>query len=110
MLLYLMIPLVVLFTRINAECPDINDMPVLNENGDQFYCAFNWYEDEDPWDNDIPLEACNGNYEDFMDGFDFTTNSDGVFRPFGGIIVKAGCTLYGYYYADYEGDHYDYEG
>jgi len=83
---------------------------VLNDAGDQFYCAFSWRDDY-PWNNDIPLEACNERSlnDTFMDGFD-SNLGDGQFRAFGGTIVKAGCTIYGYELSHFEGNHHDYNG
>ena len=86
-----------LVAGISAECPNINDLPVLNDEGDQFYCAFNWH-DEKPWEFDIPLEGCNTGEpypETYMDGYDYSTGDD-RFHAIGSLIVKAGCTLYGY--------------
>merc|ERR1719270_1270570 len=44
-----------------------------------------------------------------MDGYDHV-NEDGYFSYFGGTIVKAGCTLYGYEGPNFEGNHNDYNG
>ncbi len=88
-----------LVAGISAECPNINDLPVLNDAGDKFYCAVTWG-DTNPWDQSIPLEGCN-HYNDYyphslMDGDDKTTTGGGTFYSLGSLIVKAGCTLYGY--------------
>ena len=80
--------------ELHAECPNINDLPVLNPAGNSFYCAFDWA-DTYPWKNDIPLEGCNGDKYELMDGTNWDTKSN-KFYAIGGLIVKAGCTLYGY--------------
>jgi len=109
MLLDLIIPLAVFISGINAECPNIDELPVLNDAGDQFYCAFRW-SDDCPWDNDIPLEACNGDHSTYMDGYDWENGGVSGFISFGGTIVKAGCTLYAYSGTHFDGDHHDYNG
>jgi len=110
MLLQLITLFAILFSPLNAECPNIDSLPVLNDAGDEFYCAFNWGDDY-PWDHDIPLEACNdGSHKDtWMDGYDHDLDPD-YFHPFGGLIVKAGCTLYGYSDHGYTGDRIEYNG
>jgi len=96
---------------LKAECPNIDDMPVLNDAGDHFYCAFNWWYDNYPWDHDIPLEACEDvdEHRTWMDDHDFD-NEPGYFTPFGGLIVKAGCTIYAYSDYGYGGDRIEYHG
>ena len=74
-----------------SECPNINDLPVLNEAGDEFYCAWFWQGHGNP----EPIDACNGGSGPVMDNADWDT-SPGVYMPMESIIVKAGCTLYGY--------------
>jgi len=109
MLLQLITLFAILISPLNAECPNIDDMPVLNEAGDKFYCAFNWG-DLYPWDHDIPLEACtDDSWETYMDGIDVDM-APAYFKPFGGLIVKAGCTLYGYSDHGYTGDRIEYNG
>ena len=84
---------------IPSECPDNRDLPVLNEKGDQFYCAFSWN-----GHGDIELmKACDGNRSTWMDGQDYSVTGedynadlDTEMLPVGSIMVKAGCTLYGY--------------
>ena len=80
---------------LGAECPKINNLPVLNTAGNNFYCAFDWI-DAYPWTHEIPLEACNDKRYNLMDGTDWDTGNVHLFKPIGGLIVKAGCTLYGY--------------
>ena len=84
-----------LIPLLGAECPKINDLPVLNSAGNNFYCAFDWI-DSYPWTHEIPLEACNDKRYNLMDGTDWDTGHVHWFKPIGGLIVKAGCTLYGY--------------
>jgi len=98
-------------TGLDAECPNINDMPVLNDAGDHFYCAFRW-QDNYPWDHDIPLEACldEDTYLIEDDAKDYDTGSSNHWSIFGGTIVKAGCTLYGYENSGYSGNRIDYNG
>jgi len=82
----------------------------LNSAGDEFYCAFNWYEDDYPWDHDIPLEGCTSDgYLTYMDGDDYNS-PDGYHVNVGALIVKAGCTFYGYSDYHYNGDRVEYKG
>jgi len=110
MMLLVIVSFAFLFSGLNAECPNINELPVLNDAGDRFYCAFNW-QDEYPWDHDIPLEACvrEEYYKTYMDGLDYDVDPC-CFEPIGGLIVKAGCTLYGYSEHGYEGNRIEYNG
>jgi len=110
MLLELIIPFAILISGLNAECPQIDSLPVLNDAGDNFYCAFNWIGDIYPWDHDIPLEACNDGQYDYMDGFDNPGTDNRHFLQVGGLIVKAGCTFYGYSNANYGGSLTQYFG
>jgi hypothetical protein len=80
----------------HAECPRINDIPVMTEAGDAFYCAVSWYEKG----GDIPLEGCNGGDFSWMDDTDFDA-PPGEWMSTGSIIAKAGCTLYGYEVYDF---------
>jgi len=93
---------------IGAECPNINDLPVLNEQGDKFFCGFTW-NDYHPWDQHIPLEGCNGAETPFLDDYDYP-GTPGYFAQMGSIIVKAGCTLYAYSDHDYIGERVDFIG
>jgi len=110
MFLQLITLFAILISPLNAECPNIDDLPVMNEAGDNFYCAFNWH-DEMPWNHDIPLEACIYDWmkSDYMDGYD-EDHPSSSFEEFGGLIVKAGCTLYAYSESGYTGDRIEYNG
>jgi len=74
-----------------SECPNINDIPVLNAAGDRFFCAWFWQDKGNP----EPIDSCNGGNGPVMDDYDFDSPS-GSYMPMESIIVKAGCTLYGY--------------
>ena len=74
------------FVRINGECPNINDLPVLNSAGDEFYCAWHWRN----WGADEPIRGCNGPEFYHMDHYD-DDEPEGKMMPMGSIIVKAGC-------------------
>lgn len=102
----------ILISPLNAECPNIDTLPVLNDAGDTFYCAFDWWGDTYPWDHDIPLEACIDDEKKatIMDGSDEDDEDEGTFIIFGGLIVKAGCTIYGYSEYGYTGDRIEYNG
>ena len=41
-----------------SECPNINDLPVLNEAGDEFYCAWFWQGHGNPEPIDADLVSC----------------------------------------------------
>ena len=60
--------------NLGAECPKINDLPVLNSAGNNFYCAFDWI-DTYPWTHEIPLEACIDKRYNLMDGTDWDTGN-----------------------------------
>ena len=74
-----------------SQCPNIVDLPVLNEAGDEFYCALFWQGHGNP----EPIDACNGGSGPVMDNADWDA-PPGVYMPMESIIVMAGCTLYGY--------------
>ena len=79
---------------VNKECPNEEDLPVLNERGDKFYCAFSW----DERGGDIAREGCKGTKTVFMDGDNFSVNKNinkGMLST-GSIMVEVGCTLTGY--------------
>ena len=56
-----------LFQNSNAECPQVNDLPVYL-NSDTFFCARFYY----GYGNDLDIHACNGcsisEYYDVADG------------------------------------------
>jgi len=88
-----------------SECPKINDLPVLNDAGDNFYCAWQWHE----YGSTEPIKSCIGNNYTWMDNTDHNS-AEGYYLPAGSIIVKAGCTLYGYSEYNYNGDLIKYNG
>jgi len=106
-LFQLLIPSVILLSGLKAECPSIDSLPVLNSAGDNFYCAFDWADDF-PWEHELPLDACLGRRFDEMDNVDM--DAAGGFYIIGGLIVKAGCTLYGYSEPGFDGDLIQYDG
>jgi len=87
-----------------SECPSINDLPVLNESGDEFYCAFSWKD----FGSDEAIQGCNGYMDTYMDNYDWGETNG--FEPVGSIIVKAGCTFYGYHDNGYTDLHLKYHG
>merc|ERR1712038_1487691 len=87
------------------ECPNNNELPVLNDVGDAFYCAWNW----DGWGNPEPIQACNGEVEFYMDDYDHD-NDIGWYTPVESLIVKAGCTFYGWEGYDFSGTPIKYYG
>merc|ERR1712223_854791 len=56
-------------SEVTSECPNINDLPVLNEDGTGFYCAWTWGE----WGDSMPIHGCNGGSGFMMDGYDCTS-------------------------------------
>jgi len=101
------IVLCILFSLDGAltECPNINDIPVLTDDGAAFYCTRFWEE----WGDSEPIKACNGIGYDLLDNTDWTAER-GYMMPFGSLIVKAGCTLYGYQDYNYGGHLIKYYG
>ena len=81
---------------IDSECPRNKDLPVLKEGlgktEDQFYCAFTW----DKKGDEEPMRACNGQKRIWMDGENYNGQFAANMVPTGSVMVKAGCTLYGY--------------
>jgi len=88
-----------------SECPNINDLPVLTDDGTMFFCAFTWYDEG----STEPIQGCNGDDRTYMDDDDLD-HGDGYYLSAGSIIVKAGCTLYGYSEHNYNGDLIKYYG
>jgi len=93
------------FGGVQSECPNINDLPVLNDNGTKFFCAWIWPE----WGDPEPIRGCNGLGEFVMDEYD-SQNPPYMYTCFGSLIVKAGCLLYGYDEPDYNGHVTKYYG
>jgi len=90
--------IILIMDGVLSECPKLDDLPVLNDAGNEFYCAWQWQYRGDT----EPIRACNGPPYVWMDNIDFTSGA-GAWLPAGSIMVKAGCTLYGY-------DDYNYQG
>jgi len=91
---------------INAECPSINSIPVMNADSTNFVCA-------ETWDMGTlsanPIEGCNGNPWLHYKG-DELNGDPGRYYPMGSIIVKAGCVLYGWNQPGYTGTLRQYPG
>ena len=77
---------------VNKECPNEEDLPVLNERGDKFYCAFSW----DEAGGDKKKNSCKGTKTVYMADEDFSVDIDKGMLSTGSIMVNAGCTLTGY--------------
>jgi len=93
------------FVGVSSECPNLNDLPVLNDGGDEFYCAWLWWD----WGDEEPIRGCNGNQQNYMDNTDYDCD-DGKLKPVGSLMVKAGCTFYGYKDYHYKGSLIKYTG
>lgn len=92
--------------NIQAECPTIDSIPVMNSDGTNFVCAERW--DGTPARD--PIEACNGNSWLMYKGDDVDTGDDGSYWPVSSLIVKAGCTFYGWEHHGYTGKLLKYYG
>lgn len=92
---------------IRAECPPINSIPVMNEDNTNFVCAQTW----DAPGSVNPIEGCNiaAQTHVYYKGEDFDA-TDCCFIAMGSIIVKAGCTLYGWEHGGYTGRLFTYPG
>merc|ERR1711894_743312 len=66
------------FVGVSSECPNLNDLPVLNDAGDEFYCAFYWQE----WGDEEPIRGCNGEEYSVMDNTDHDA-ADGYYYATG---------------------------
>ena len=66
----------------------------MNEAQDNFICAYVWNEFGDEI-NLEPIRSCNGKNDTYMAGEDYDV-PEGKMVPMGSIIVKSGCTLYGF--------------
>merc|ERR1712150_427557 len=75
----------------NGECPNINSIPVMNEDDTNFVCAQIW----DAPGSVTPIEGCNTAYSTniWYKGLDLDV-TECCYIPMGSVIVKAGCTLY----------------
>jgi len=91
--------------KILSECPNEERLPVLNESGNKFYCAWNWHGKGAK----ESIQACNGDFNIYMDMTNHTS-LNGHYTAFGSIIVKSGCTLYGYEDHNYQGKLLKYTG
>ena len=93
---------------INAECPDVNDLPVYF-NDDTFFCARFYY----GWGDDLALHGCNGcDISTYIDLPDNTNQDagDGYHYPVGSVIVRPGCTFYQFHESHYNGNWKTFEG
>ena len=93
---------------INAECPDVNDLPVYF-NDDTFFCARFYYGHGD----DLALHGCNGcDISTYIDLPDNTNQDagDGYHYPVGSVIVRPGCTFYQFHESHYNGNWKTFEG
>lgn len=93
---------------INAECPDLLDIPDMH-SADTFMCARFYY----GFGHDLPVRGCNGcsiqDYYDIPAGQDYNA-PDGKQLPFGSILVKPGCQFYVFHDHNYGGGYDIYEG
>ena len=83
---------VLIIALTNGECPAMNELPVMTDAGDNFYCAFVW----DNWGGKDQFEGCNGNNAVWLKGEDKPNAEPEDYYGCGSIIVKPGCTFYGY--------------
>ena len=83
--------LIITLNGVLAECPNINDLPVLNDELNEFYCMWIWYD----FGSTELIDGCNGFEWYGIDKYDYP-GKERTYIPFGSVIVKAGCTVYGY--------------
>jgi hypothetical protein len=112
----------------NAECPDVEDVPVMNYDADEFTCARIYHGPG----ADSPLQACNEckgirklqtqNWEkvtlatrsstaftDYPDNYNDPGDWDS-YLPCGSLVVKPGCLFHGYGQPDFPEWKDSYEG
>merc|ERR1711997_80559 len=85
-----------------GECPSVNSIDVMNEEGTNFVCAVRWIGKGSV----NTIEGCNdcdGIGPSTMMKDDNCDNEGDGWCPAGSIIVKAGCTLYGWEELGYSG-------
>ena len=74
----------------------MEDLPVINDSGDAFYCSFMWRGKG----GDIPLAGCDDRSPAYfyLDGADVQLPSPrlGYYFDYSSIMVKNGCDLYVY--------------
>jgi len=90
-----------------GECPNINSIPVMNEDSTNFVCAQTW----DAPGSVSPIEGCNTISASYIlyKGQDLDA-TDCCLINMGSVIVKAGCTLYGWEHGGYTGRLFEYQG
>ena len=102
---------------LRAECPNIRDIPTMWPNGTKlphpnntimnekysgnFTCAQYW---NGPG-GQYPIDSCNGDSWIIPDTYDMPLWIP-IVTCAGSILVKPGCTLYQYEWANYAGDMY----
>ena len=123
----LFLPLIC-FHVTTAECPQMNDIPVMV--GDRFTCMRYWKD----WGDDLSVNACNGEYsisavvifnmwrDEYLhsvvtlcyegNGYTIGDHEDhdpgeGYYSPMGSIMVLPGCTAYLFKEHNYEGERSD---
>lgn len=91
------------------ECPSPNNIPVMNDEGTEFVCGVRWF----GHGAEHAIDGCNDcdGYGPFtmMANNDCDNEGDG-WCPSGSILVKAGCTLYGWEGLHYTGEVREWHG
>jgi len=86
-------------------CPTVDEVPVMDSKYDVFVCFAIW----DGWGDSTMVGGCNGEREYGYDGKKWKGQGNKMW-PVGSILVKNGCTFYGYEEMNYKGDLIKYKG
>ena len=89
--------LILSFSQILAECPSMDQVPVMY-NSDTFLCGVSFSGEG----REYPIDGCNKcrpdddeNGHRMKHGYN-SDAGDGRFFPMGSVIIRPGCKLYGY--------------
>ena len=89
--------LILSFNLIRAECPSMNQVPVMY-NSDTFLCGLLFFGEG----RGYPIDGCNKctpeddeNGYRMKHGYNYASDDD-QFLPMGSVIIRPGCKLYGY--------------
>lgn len=89
----------------HTGCPRIQDIPVMNDTENEFVCCRTW----DGWGDSEEVGGCNVISWTGLDKYRFE-GIEGKMFGVGSLIVKAGCTYYGYKDYNFKGDVIKYSG
>jgi len=84
-------------------CPDIKQLPIVENKQ---FIGIRIYHGNG---NDIPALSCNGAYQEFFSGFQYSSDP-GKGTMIGSIFVHPGCIFYGFHDYNYQGSYTEWTG